>query len=146
MSTAIRRARKSLPERRLNGLQRELDSNLERVEMRAHLKAKKDRAVARARRGEKLEPIPDSVKRGLLTEELYGVECRLHREAGLPPPPRPRELMAAEEEGGGGGAGKAGARRIGLVPFERIMRQMVAMFHRTNGNGGRGVNRIAAAA
>uniref|UniRef100_A0A7S1QUQ7 Uncharacterized protein n=1 Tax=Neobodo designis TaxID=312471 RepID=A0A7S1QUQ7_NEODS len=118
---AIRRARKSLPERRLNGLQRELDSNFEKVELRAHLKGKQERAAERRRRGLDVPELPASVRRGEIDDELFGIECRLHREAGLPPPKR----EFAERQS---------VRRLGLVPFHRLVSQAVEMFKRTNGS------------
>jgi hypothetical protein len=125
----IRRARKSLPERRLSGLQRELDSNLDRVELKAHLKQKADREKDRKRRGIELVPIPVDVRKNIISAELFAVECRLHREAGLPAPRKPWNLEPRQE--GDGAAG--GERRIGLVPFTRLLAQMVAMYQRTNG-------------
>jgi hypothetical protein len=108
-----------MPERRLNGLQRELDSNFEKVEMRAHIQAKHERAEKRRRSGATSIEVPPSIRRGEMDDELYGIECRLHREAGLPPPVR--EFQKVKD-----------VRRLGLVPFSRVVAQAVAMFQRTN--------------
>lgn len=126
----VRRARKSLQERRLNTLQRDLDSNLDRVELKAHQAAKVERAKQRRRKGIELPPIPESVLRGEMTEELFEIDCRLHREAGLYPPRRPPELLAAQRAAGKKDA-PAGARSVGLVPFHAFMEQVVRMYQRT---------------
>lgn len=125
--TAIRRARKSLCERRLAASQRELDSNFDRVELKAHEAGKRQRAVERRRKGIVLPPVPADVKKGIMNEELYEIECRLCKEAGLPIPRRPYNL------GGAGSGGEGGdVKRIGLVNFMWIIEQAKAMYLRSN--------------
>ncbi|TPP42785.1 hypothetical protein CGC20_7750 [Leishmania donovani] len=63
----VRRARKSIRERRMKACINDLNSNLSKVEMRVFRKQKKER---------------DAKRQALGISEL----CRLHEEAGLPKP------------------------------------------------------------
>lgn len=128
--TAIRRARKSLCERRLAASQRDLDYNLDRVELKAYEAGKRQRASERRKHGIVLTPIPVDVKKGVVDEELYGIECRLHREAGLGMPRRPYNL-GGDSGNGEGGASAAAVKRIGFVSFSQIMQQVKAMYLRS---------------
>ena len=141
----VRRARKSLVERRLRGLQKDLDSNLEKVELRAYQAGKAVRQRARQRAGTAFEPIPLAVRRGELTPELYEVERRLFMEAGLVPPDPPvtlapplAELAKAAAAAAAGAAptaaaagSAAGRRLVGLVPFSALRAQIEAMYRRS---------------
>src|SRR5262245_48396477 len=82
----VRRARKSLRERRMNQCLRELQTNFEKVEQRKYRHDKAKRAVSRKRRGVDVVPIPREVRAGRINEELFRVECILHARANLPPP------------------------------------------------------------
>lgn len=64
----------------------DLTSNLSKVELKVHRHLKQRREDRRASRGQQVEPIPQDILDGWMNEELYEIECRLHREAGIPPP------------------------------------------------------------
>jgi hypothetical protein len=88
----------------------ELTTNLSKVEMKVHRHLKQKREDRRASRGQVLEPIPQDVVDGYMNEELYEIECRLHRDAGIPPPPKFR-----------GGKGSATKKSVGMVLFSEIL-------------------------
>lgn len=95
----------------------ELTSNLSKVELRVHRHNKTRREEIREITGRSLEPIPEDVLNGYMNEELYNIECRLHREAGIPAPPPwrgSRRPAAAVNE--------AGAKRVGLLLFSDIVK------------------------
>lgn len=81
----VRRARKSIRERRMKACINDLNSNLTKVEMRVFKKQKKERDMKRKALGV-ADPVPKDVLRGRMNPELYEIECRLHEEAGLPKP------------------------------------------------------------
>ncbi len=113
--TLVRRARKSIRERRMKKCLDELTHNLSKVELRVHGHLKKRRMERRP-----LEPLPRHVMDGKLDEELYEIECRLHREAGLPPPEPPVELRAVlrgrQQQARGGGK----QRLIGFLTLQQL--------------------------
>eukprot|EP00758_Cryptobia_borreli_P001387 Tbor_TRINITY_DN2198_c0_g1::TRINITY_DN2198_c0_g1_i1::g.5504::m.5504 len=86
MVSLVRRARKSIRERRMKECQTELSKNLDKVEMRVHVRKTKVKAERMRVRGTHVAPIPQDVLAGKMNPELYEIECRLHAEAGLPPP------------------------------------------------------------
>mmetsp|Transcript_43374 Transcript_43374/g.50184 ORF Transcript_43374/g.50184 Transcript_43374/m.50184 type:complete len:119 (+) Transcript_43374:57-413(+) len=108
----VRRARKSLKERRMKACLNELTSNLSKVELRVHNHLKKHRETVREARGQTRPPVPKDIIDGVMNEELYLIECRLHQEAGLPPPPPY--------------AGRRAAKFVGMVPFVELQRSAVA--------------------
>lgn len=114
MPKLVRRARKSTRERRINACLKDLNSNLEKVELKAFRAQKTMRDRRRTNSGQRLASIPDSVRRGVMTRELYEVECRLHAEAGIPPPPTTEFGPRSENVGG--------QNRIGFVTFGEIAR------------------------
>lgn len=81
----VRRARKSIRERRMKACINDLNSNLSKVEMRVFKEQKKERDTKRKALG-MAEPVPKDVLLGRMNPELYTIECRLHEEAGLPKP------------------------------------------------------------
>ncbi|CUG87828.1 Hypothetical protein, putative [Bodo saltans] len=105
----VRRARKSLVERRMKVCLSELTSNLSKVEMKVHRHLKQKREDRRTSRGQALEPIPQDIIDGWMNEELYEIECRLHREAGIPPPPKLRGMKGAAKKS------------VGMVLFSDIL-------------------------
>ncbi|KAF8304264.1 hypothetical protein TcYC6_0040630 [Trypanosoma cruzi] len=107
----VRRARKSIRERRMKACLKDLSANLEKVEMRVFRQQKKERDRRRKVAGINCG-IPPDVRMGKMNPELYRIECRLHREAGLLPPPPPEGC--AQESGSGV------TRRIGFVDFNTI--------------------------
>jgi hypothetical protein len=109
----VRRARKSLVERRMKVCLNELTSNLSKVELKVHRHLKQRREDRRAARGQAVEPIPADVLAGRMNEELYEIECQLHRDAGIPPPSKFKGLRSSS---GGGGA-----KYVGMVLFANIL-------------------------
>lgn len=81
----VRRARKSIRERRMKACINDLNSNLSKVEMRVFREQKKERDSKRKAHGAG-DLVPKEVLNGRMNPELYAVECRLHAEAGLPKP------------------------------------------------------------
>lgn len=81
----VRRARKSIRERRMKACINDLNSNLSKVEMRVFKGQKKERDAKRLAAGI-AGPVPRDVLAGRMNPELYEIECRLHKEAGLPRP------------------------------------------------------------
>ncbi|KAK7197352.1 hypothetical protein NESM_000682500 [Novymonas esmeraldas] len=81
----VRRARKSIRERRMKACINDLNANLSKVEMRVFREQKKERDTKRQELGI-AGPVPREVVNGQMNPELYAVECRLHAEAGLPKP------------------------------------------------------------
>ncbi|RNE94903.1 uncharacterized protein Tco025E_10293 [Trypanosoma conorhini] len=104
----VRRARKSIRERRMKACLNDLSANLEKVEMRVFRQQKKERERKRRAAGVS-GGVPRDVLMGKMNPELYEVECRLHREAGLPPPPPPEGWAQASRS--------SAVRRIGFVEF-----------------------------
>lgn len=94
----VRRARKSLVERRMKACLNDLTSNLSKVEMKVHRHLKQKREDRRTSRGQTVEAIPQDILDGFMNEELYEIECRLHREAGIPPPPKFRGQKGAAKK------------------------------------------------
>lgn len=132
----VRRARKSLRERRLNVLDKELKSNLDKVELRKYRSDKVQRTVAR--KTGIIAPVPKmplEVSCGLMTEELYSVERILRQRAGLGAP-TPLDIQIAnapvsvhraiavvrkqEEFASGGAAPATGSFNIGLVSLAQL--------------------------
>jgi hypothetical protein len=70
----------------------DLTNNLDKVEHSVHKHNRAKRFAKRAKKGAELDPIPASVRQGVMTKDLYAVECSLHKAAGLPPPRLPKEL------------------------------------------------------
>lgn len=104
----VRRARKSLIERRLKVLERDLQSNLDKVEDRAYNFQKTKRQSHR----KVTIDIPQYVRDGVLDADLFAIECRLHAEAGIPPPKPPTNLAA--------GASQV-KHMVGFLPFEIVV-------------------------
>lgn len=113
----VRRARKSIRERRIKASLKELTTNLEKVEMKAHLHNKERRKRKRETVGAAKEPIPPSVLRGEMNEELFQIECQLHAAAGLPPPVSLEQQLAASSKA----RADRSARIIGFVTFKNIV-------------------------
>ena len=124
----VRRARKSLIERRLHQCHRELSSNFEKVEMRKYKVDKARRAAERARSGNcDVPPMPPAVFSGGITEELFRVECMLHARANLPPPLPPLRILTlpignapAAVAGKFVAATPASGFRVGMVDLSRL--------------------------
>ncbi|KEG12006.1 hypothetical protein DQ04_02081090 [Trypanosoma grayi] len=110
----VRRARKSIRERRMKACQKDLSANLEKVEMRVFKAQKRERERQRRSGGIRCG-IPKDVLQGKMNAELYSIECRLHREAGLPPP-------ASFD-----GFQQHAVRRIGLVEFAAVARAVLQL-------------------
>lgn len=108
----VRRARKSIQERKSAAQLRELQQNLEKVETRVHMFNQKKRSEKRKVTNTVKTPIPTSVVEGKMNPELYAIECRLHSEAGLPPP---RPYAGYDPK-------KVSQRKIGFVNFSAIVR------------------------
>ncbi|KAG5510599.1 hypothetical protein JKF63_06896 [Porcisia hertigi] len=81
----VRRARKSIRERRMKACLNELTQNLSKVERCVFREQKKERDRKRQAAGIG-ELVPKDVLNGRMNPDLYAVECRLHEEAGLPRP------------------------------------------------------------
>ncbi|ORC84344.1 uncharacterized protein TM35_000461630 [Trypanosoma theileri] len=114
----VRRARKSIRERRMKACMRDLSANLERVEMRVYKQQKHQRQQQRRVAGLRPENfVPPDVLRGEMNAELHEIECRLHREAGLPPPPPLHLQMRGDRKHD---TQRPGTRRIGFVEFGAI--------------------------
>ena len=103
----------------------ELTSNLSKVELRVHRHNKTRREEIREATGKSLEPIPEDVLNGYMNEELYLIECRLHKEAGIPAPApwRGSRRPAAA-------AYAAGAKRVGLLLFTDIVKAVRQYYQR----------------
>jgi hypothetical protein len=83
----VRRARKSLKERRLNALDRDLKANLDKVELKKYRSDKLRRALDRKRGIAAPVPrIPKEVAAGLMNAELFKMEEILRARAGLSAP------------------------------------------------------------
>ncbi|KAG8342571.1 hypothetical protein ERJ75_000090700 [Trypanosoma vivax] len=108
----VRRARKSIRERRMKACIRDLNANLEKVEMRVFRQQRRLRQQQDRVAGLRVV-LPKDVLQGIMNPELYSIECRLHREAGLPPP-APYEGYVPE------GLNCSKQRRIGFVEFTTI--------------------------
>eukprot|EP00388_Colpodella_angusta_P028678 GDKK01013694.1.p1 GENE.GDKK01013694.1~~GDKK01013694.1.p1 ORF type:complete len:146 (+),score=9.10 GDKK01013694.1:74-511(+) len=108
----VRRARKSIQERKSAAQLRELQQNLEKVETRVHMFNQKKRTEKRKMTNTVKTPVPTSVIDGKMNPELYAVECRLHSEAGLPPP---RPYAGYDPK-------KVAPRRLGFVNFSTIVK------------------------
>lgn len=118
----VRRARKSLTERRMKVCLSELTNNLAKVELKVHNHLKQTREAKRASRGEVRPPVPADVVAGIMNEELYEIECRLHREAGIAPPPP--------------FAGKRSASKyVGMVPFSELVRHVARSLSKQRKSG-----------
>ncbi|CCW64619.1 unnamed protein product [Phytomonas sp. EM1] len=110
----VRRARKSIRERRMKACMKDLSSNLAKIEMRVFNKQKNERIVKRKELGVS-DSVPMNVLKGKMSPELYAIECRLHQEAGLPrPKPYPEyqdDVRKANEH----------KHRIGFASFSTII-------------------------
>ena len=84
----VRRAKKSLKERRINECLRDLESNYDKVELRKYRHDKAKRAANRKKAGKDhlIPRMTREVQAGIMTEELFNVERILHSRAGLPEP------------------------------------------------------------
>ncbi|EAN80310.1 uncharacterized protein TEOVI_000715600 [Trypanosoma equiperdum] len=109
----VRRARKSIRERRMKACLKDLSSNLEKVEMRVFRQQKQKRQQQQRKGAGNHITVPPDVLRGVMNPELYHIECRLHQEACMPPPP-PYEGYSQRERCDGA------RRRIGFVEFVTI--------------------------
>ncbi len=137
----VRRARKSLRERRMNECLRELTQNFEKVELRKYRGDKARRAAQRKRAGKEAEAprMSREVLAGIMDEGLFNVERILHARAGLPEPvPLQRQLaqtraialkLAATAATGDGNSGNQqqhssgnGSMQIGLIDFGRFVK------------------------
>ena len=129
--TLVRRARKSLRERRMKQCLNELTQNLEKVELTVHRHQKKKRIIKKIKAGKDVDPIPASIRRGTMTEELYQLECKLFKQAGIPTlPRRPKYLpepgtatnsTAAESNDEGRPSAASAERRVGMIPFKTLV-------------------------
>lgn len=108
----VRRARKSIRERKSAAQLRDFQANLEKVETRVHMHNQKKRDEKRKMTNSFKTPVPTSVLEGHMNPELYAIECRLHSDAGLPPP---RPYAGYDPK-------KVAPRKIGLVSFGSIVR------------------------
>ncbi|EPY36600.1 hypothetical protein STCU_00500 [Strigomonas culicis] len=82
--------------------------------MRAYKKGKQVRETKKKQRGESFG-VPSDVKAGKMNPELYEIECRLYREAGLP---KPKPYLGYERDRG---AQKRSMQRVGFVDFKDII-------------------------
>lgn len=127
----VRRARKSIRERRMKKCITDLSANLSKVEMRVFKKQKERRETKRKALG--LEnAVPKSVILGRMTPELYRIECRLHEEMGLPkPPPYPgysEDVMRTRQQ----------TQRVGFVNFATLLHTIRALNHSDSAPGSAG--------
>jgi hypothetical protein len=111
----------------------ELTKNFDIVEMKVHRHQKAKRQEKKKRRGDDTDPVPASVRQGILSEELYQVECQLHAQAGLPPPERPSYLPdpnakpTSQQESGEGRVygpapqGGPSQKRVGMITFSQLI-------------------------
>ncbi|CCW66737.1 unnamed protein product [Phytomonas sp. Hart1] len=110
----VRRARKSIRERRMKACMNDLNSNLSKIEMRVFSKQKNER-IARHKESGVPNSVPISVLQGKMTPELYIIECHLHEEAGLAKPrPYPEyqsDIRKANED----------KHRVGFLSFATIV-------------------------
>jgi hypothetical protein len=84
--------------------------------MRAHLHHKQRRMQTKV-----LEPLPASIVRGEMNEELFRAECELHEAAGLPPPtPLAQQLREQRKTS----ATSDVDRLVGVVPFAALVAQV----------------------
>lgn len=81
----VRRARKSIRERRMKACINDLNSNLSKVELRVFRQQKQEREGRRKALGVE-SCVPADVLEGRMNPELYLIECRLYEEAGLSRP------------------------------------------------------------
>jgi len=108
----VRRARKSIRERKSAAQLRDFQANLEKVETRVHMHNQKKRDTKRRETNSVKTPVPTSVLDGHMNPELYAIECQLHADAGLPPP---RPYSGYDPK-------KVAPRKIGFVNFGAIVR------------------------
>jgi hypothetical protein len=133
--SSVRRARKSVRERRMAACLRELTTNFDKVELKAHRVQKQKRLQRKKRLGVTAPPLPEDVKAGRMTPELWRIEAALHRAAGLPAPvPLLSQLEAFDRSIAGRGFAEKMARAgrsvnvvasgvgmmVGFVPFTRL--------------------------
>ena len=124
----VRRARKSLRERRMKQCMNELTTNLDKVELTVHKHNRNKRFVKRTKRGQTLDPIPATVRQGIMTDDLFEIECQLHKQAGLPAPRLPKELggkTPREERRAAAASDAIGqatiSHRFGLIQFSDLV-------------------------
>ncbi|EPY28215.1 hypothetical protein AGDE_10493 [Angomonas deanei] len=110
----VRRARKSLRERRMTECINDLAANLSKVEMKVYRKQRETRLQRRKRLG-LAGAVPADILAGKMNPSLYEVECRLHEEAGLPRP-RPYPGYASDVA-----ATRAKVQRVGFVSFQTLL-------------------------
>lgn len=111
----VRRARKSIRERRMKACINDLSSNLAKVELRVFKHQKSERDAKRRQLGI-ANPVPKDVLMGKMNPELYRIECQLHDEAGLP---KPRPYLGYHEDAM---RQRENTHRIGFVTFSAIVR------------------------
>lgn len=116
----VRRARKSIRERRMKACINDLSSNLAKVEMRVFKTQKMRRDEKRRARGEG-DLIPKGVLMGRMTPELFRIECQLHVDAGLPKalpyPGYADDVMRSRQQ----------TQRVGFVSFPDILKAVRAL-------------------
>lgn len=99
----------------------DLSSNLSKVETRVFLKQKENRERRRRAMG-LAAPVPREVLAGRMSPSLYDVECRLHREIGLPAPTPYAEYQKDLQRLRGK------AQRVGFVEFRVVMNAVRTAF------------------
>eukprot|EP00796_Vickermania_ingenoplastis_P012054 gene12054-8306_t len=110
----VRRARKSIKERRMKACINDLNANLAKVETKVFLQQKGERDKKRKAMGLS-EPVPKDILTGRMNPDLYAIECRLHNEVGLPRPhPYPEYWTDMARL-------KKTSQRIGFVDFRMII-------------------------
>ena len=93
----------------------ELTHNLSKVELRVHGHLKKRRMEKRP-----IEPLPRHVILGKLDAELYDIDCRLHREVGLPIPEPPPELRGLLKQQQQQARGEGKQKLIGFLSLQQL--------------------------
>lgn len=121
----VRRARKSIRERRMKACISDLNTNLSKVEMRVYRRQKAERESRREVMGIP-SPVPRDVLLGRMNPQLYDVECRLHEAAGLPRP-LPYPGYRADI-----GRNRRQIHRIGFVEFRNVMQAVRRINMRTS--------------
>lgn len=111
----VRRARKSIRERRMKACLNDLTSNLTKVETRVFLMQKMGREKRRKQLG-LAEPVPKDILEGKMNLELFEIECRLHEEAGLPKPPLYADYMNDRKQA------KLASPRIGFIDLKALLK------------------------
>lgn len=110
----VRRARKSIRERRMKACINDLNANLSKVEKKVFIQQKTKREQRRRALG-LAEPVPKDILAGRMNLDLYAIECRLHQEVGLPKP-APYEQYAEDLR-----RSRTSSQRIGFVDFRSFM-------------------------